>query len=97
MSWGFPPLTFERNDVPKRQGVTPREVSPAAGQSELVSDVAANDSIVFEVEIEPATEPIHGFVRSAGQEVGFDGWVGLAAAIETLVHGPENANAKGRP
>jgi hypothetical protein len=77
--------------------VTPREVCAARGQAGLVSDLAASGPIVFEVEIEPATEPIHGFVRSEGKEVSFDGWVGLAAAIETLVHRPDNSNAKGRP
>ena len=53
-------------------------------------------SVVFEVEIERGAEPIHGYVRAAGLEMGFDGWVGLAAAIESIVDRPGNGNEKGR-
>ena len=56
----------------------------------------SSDTISFEVEIEATTVPIHGFVRSDGVDIGFDGWVGLAAAIETIVDRPENGNEKGR-
>ena len=93
---GVRPLTFETVRVLKRQGAAPRELRVGAGQAPRIANPGTTDSITFEVEIEPAAEPIRGFVRGHGVEIGFDGWVGLAAAIETIVDRPENGNEKGR-
>ena len=59
--------------------------------NENQSPTANSGRIVFEVEVEPDTDPITGLLRAGGQEVGFVGWVALAGALERVLasSGPE--------
>jgi hypothetical protein len=43
------------------------------------------DRIVFEVEVEAGAEPIRGLIRLAERELPFEGWVGLAGALEQIL------------
>lgn len=49
------------------------------------------DRITFEVEVDPAADPISGLLRLDDRELQFAGWVGLAGALEQILgHGNTN-------
>jgi hypothetical protein len=43
------------------------------------------ERITFQVEVDPAADPISGAIRSGEQELEFVGWVGLAGALERIL------------
>ena len=52
-----------------------------------MSQQESPERIVFQVEVEPDTDPITGLLRAGSQEVGFVGWVALAGALERILAG----------
>jgi len=50
------------------------------------------DRIVFQVEVEPGTDPIKGLLRSGERELGFTGWVSLASALERVIEASESGS-----
>jgi hypothetical protein len=63
--------------------MTPR--SRAARLALRMSQEESRQRIVFQVEVEPDTDPITGLLRTGSQEVGFVGWVALAGALERIL------------
>ncbi len=58
------------------------------------------ERIVFQVEVEPDVEPISGLIRAGEREVKFEGWVGLAGALEQAIESgapPGEAKVWGGP
>jgi hypothetical protein len=70
-------------------------MTPEPGVAKLAPRMSQQESperIVFQVEVEPDTDPITGLLRAGSQEVGFVGWVALAGALERILaagSGPE--------
>jgi hypothetical protein len=53
------------------------------------------ERITFQVEVDPAADPISGAIRSGEQELEFVGWVGLAGALERILEeAPATAEGK---
>jgi hypothetical protein len=49
------------------------------------------ERVVFEMEVLRDAEPISGVLRMADTELPFDGWVGLAGALERILDNQEDS------
>jgi hypothetical protein len=53
-----------------------------------------SERITFQVEIDPAADPINGSIRSGEQSLEFVGWVGLAGALERILEEASTSEKK---
>jgi hypothetical protein len=55
---------------------------------------SSSDRIVFQMEVDPKTEPISGSLRRGEHEHSFVGWVALAGALERILKNEETNDRK---
>jgi hypothetical protein len=54
------------------------------------------ERVVFQMEVDRDAEPISGVLRRDGSEFSFDGWLGLAGALERILEAPGHDLAEGQ-